>query len=63
MNYAHFKVYLFCLAHGFDILCIIRKSQVNFLMKNGLPDLRDIYTEMMIKLRIQTVNNNLNHIK
>ena len=32
-------------------------------MKNGLPDLRDIYTEMMIKLRIHTVNNNLNHIK
>ena len=34
-------------------------------MKNGLADLRDtcIYTEMMIKLRIQTVNNNLNHIK
>ena len=30
-------------------------------MKNGLPDLRD--TEVMIKLRIQTVNNNSNHIK
>ena len=32
-------------------------------MKNGLLDLRDIYTEMMIRLRIKTANNNLNHMK